>query len=177
MEEKERYSYDYFIDGAVFIDTENDRDMDMDTVCSLLNKQDKQIADLEAKLEESERKNFELLTKLNLKEYAPAFCTLADRDCEALGQIEELKNQLEEKDADIIALDTDNYSFKQQIDNLRQQLKSQPAEIVEKIKKQIFNHFNVKNIEEYERLSLLDSLFTADAVNEILDTILKEYQK
>ena len=177
MEEKERYSYDYFIDGAVFIDTENDRDMDMDTVCSLLNKHDKQIADLEAKLEESERKNFELLTKLNLKEYAPAFCTLADRDCEALGQIEELKNQLEEKDADIIALDTDNYSFKQQIDNLRQQLKSQPAEIVEKIKKQIFNHFNVKNIEEYERLSLLDSLFTADAVNEILDTILKEYQK
>ena len=49
---------------------------------------------LEAKLAESERKNFELLTKLNLKEYAPAFCTLADRDCEALGQIEELKHQL-----------------------------------------------------------------------------------
>lgn len=47
MEEKERYSYDYFIDGAVFIDTENDRDMDMDTVCSLLNKQDKCIKELE----------------------------------------------------------------------------------------------------------------------------------
>lgn len=47
MEEKERYSYDYFIDGAVFIDTENERDMDMDTVCSLLNKQDKRIKVLE----------------------------------------------------------------------------------------------------------------------------------
>ena len=47
MEGKERYSYDYFIDGAVFIDTENDRDMDMDTVCSLLNKQDKCIKELE----------------------------------------------------------------------------------------------------------------------------------
>ena len=92
-------------------------------------------------------------------------------------QITELKKQLEEKDADIIALDTDNYSFKQQIDNLRQQLKSQPAEIVEKIKEQIFNHFNVKNIEEYERLPLLNALFTADAVAEILDAILKEYQK
>ena len=56
------------------------------------------ITDLEAKLAESERKNFELLTKLNLKEYAPAFCTLADRDCEALGQIEELKQQLKEKE-------------------------------------------------------------------------------
>ena len=54
-------------------------------------------------------------------------------------------------------------------------LKSQPAEIVEKIRKQIFNHFNVNNMEEYESLSLLDSLFTADAVIEMLDTILKEY--
>ena len=92
-------------------------------------------------------------------------------------QIAELQKQLEEKYADIIALDTDNYSFKQQIDNLRQQLKNQPAEIVEKIKEQIFNHFNVKNMEEYENLSLIDGLFTADAVIEMLDTILKEYQK
>ena len=92
-------------------------------------------------------------------------------------KIAELQKQLEEKNADIIALDTDNYSFKQQIDNLRQQLKTQPAEIVEKIKEQIFNHFNVKNMEEYENLSLIDSLFTADAVIEMLDTILKEYQK
>ena len=50
-------------------------------------------------------------------------------------------------------------------------------ELCEEIKKQIFNHFNVKNMEEYENLSLIDSLFTADAVIEILDTILKEYQK
>ena len=92
-------------------------------------------------------------------------------------KIAELEKQLEEKNADIIALDTDNYSFKQQIDNLRQQLKTQPAEIVEKIKKQIFNHFNVKNMEQYENLSLIDSLFTADAVTDMLDDILKEYQK
>lgn len=50
-------------------------------------------------------------------------------------------------------------------------------ELCEEIKEQIFNHFNVKNMEEYENLSLIDSLFTADAVIEILDTILKEYQK
>ena len=54
----------------------------------------KQIADLEAKLAESEKKNFELIAKLNLKEHRPAFCTLADRDCDALGQVEELKQQL-----------------------------------------------------------------------------------
>lgn len=50
-------------------------------------------------------------------------------------------------------------------------------EVCDKIKKQIFNHFNVKNMEEYENLSLIDGLFTADAVIEMLDTILKEYQK
>ena len=50
-------------------------------------------------------------------------------------------------------------------------------EVCEKIKKQIFNHFNVKNMEEYENLSLIDSLFTADVVIEMLDTILKEYKK
>ena len=68
-------------------------------------------------------------------------------------------------------------SLTNKITEIQKQLKSQPAEIMEKIKKQIFNHFNVKNMEEYENLSLIDSLFTADAVIEMLDTILKEYQK
>ena len=58
---------------------------------------------------------------------------------------------------------------------LKEQNKSQPSEIVEKIRKQIFNHFNVNNMEEYESLSMLDSLFTADAVIDMLDDILKEY--
>ena len=69
------------------------------------------IYDLEAKLAESERKNFELLTKLNLKEYAPAFCTLADRDCEALGQIEELKQQLAEKERQVKKLNNEAQKY------------------------------------------------------------------
>ena len=62
----------------------------------------RKIDDLEAKLAESEKKNFELVSKLNLKEHKPAFCTLADRDCEALGQVEELKQQLAEKDDELL---------------------------------------------------------------------------
>ena len=54
---------------------------------------------------------------------------------------------------------------------LKQQLHDLPKKIVEEIKQQIFNHFKVKNIEEYEKLPLIDSLFTADTVIEILDTI------
>ena len=82
-------------------------------------------------------------------------------------QIAELKKQLEEKDADIIALDTDNYSFKQQIDNLRQQLKSQPAEIVEKIRKEVEKEKDENDL-AWVGFKKLDR---------ILDTTLKEYQK
>lgn len=63
----------------------------------MIEQQDK-IADLEAKLAESEKKNFELVAKINLKEHKPAFCILADRDCEALGQVEELQKQLAESE-------------------------------------------------------------------------------
>ena len=95
-------------------------------------------------------------------------------------QIAELQKQLEEKEKYTYTgkeVGEIERKYDEKIDTLEQKLKSQPVEIVEKIKEQIFNHFNVKNIEEYERLSLLNALFTADAVAEILDTILKEYQK
>ncbi len=106
-------------------------------------------------------------------------------------KISELQKQLEEKDNEIEDLKRKVNCYDEYLRNtdmrikldgdiikgLQDELHSQPAEIVEKIRKQIFNLFNVKNMEEYERLSLFDSLFTADAVTEILDTILKEYQK
>ena len=45
-------------------------------------------------------------------------------------------------------------------------------EVCESIKEQVLKHFNVKSEEEYEKsLSLLDALFTADVVFEILDQI------
>lgn len=69
------------------------------------------IIDLEAKLAESEKKNFELIAKLNLKEHRPAFCTLADRECEALGEVEELKQQLADKQEEINKLQTFNKSL------------------------------------------------------------------
>ena len=71
----------------------------------------------------------------------------------------------------------DKCIVKNEFQSLSDYTKQVRKEVCEKIKKQIFNHFNVKNMEEYENLSLIDSLFTADAVIEMLDTILKEYQK
>ena len=71
----------------------------------------------------------------------------------------------------------DKCIVKNEFQSLTDYTKQMRKEVCEKIKKQIFNHFNVKNMEEYENLSLIDSLFTADAVIDMLDTILKEYQK
>lgn len=68
-----------------------------------------------------------------------------------------------------------NKELREENQQLKQQLYDLPKKIVEEIKLQLFNHFKVKNIEEYEKLPLIDSLFTADTVIEILDTILKKY--
>ena len=125
------------------------------------------ISDLEAKLAESEKQrqhlkdwlDNEILTSVDNESY---YATINEYEEE----VKELKQQLEEKDADIIALDTDNYSFKQQIDNLRQQLKSQPKEIVEKIR-------NICCVED----KCEDGSFILGINEKDLDTILKEYQK
>ena len=53
------------------------------------------IAELEAKLVLA-------MSKLNIKEHQPAYCKLADRDCECMGKVEELKQQLAEKDAELV---------------------------------------------------------------------------
>ena len=44
-------------------------------------------------------------------------------------------------------------------------------EVVEDIREKVLKHFEVKSVEEYDKLSLLDALFTADVVFEILDQI------
>ena len=96
-------------------------------------------------------------------------------------QIAELQKQLEEKERLLQYGKTEIKNLHKRINDIVKRdeklFKSQPAEIVEKIKEQIFNHFNVKTMEEYENLSLIDGLFTADAVIDMLDDILKEYQK
>lgn len=108
-------------------------------------------------------------------------------------QIAELQKQLKEKDEEIEELQKD-YEFKDKdcainlerfcdaltknvqleflIKDLQSELKSQPAEIVEKIRKSI----------HYYPIALLDSdkeprIKTLGISKEVLDAILKEYQK
>ena len=58
------------------------------------------------------------------------------------------------------------------LQSLSDHTKQVRKEVCEEIKKKVLEYFNVKNEEEYENsLSLLDALFTADVVFEILDKI------
>lgn len=123
------------------------------------------IDDLKKQLERH-NKYFNSFSCDSFDEFADFISTFMLTPHEEQTLIKDLKKQLEEKDADIIALDTDNYSFKQQIDNLRQQLKSQPKEIVEKIR-------NICCVED----KCEDGSFILGINEKDLDTILKEYQK
>ena len=132
MEEKKRYEWNSCFDEAI----KDNQTGDIVNAVEVLNKQDKQIKELE-------------------EQTYPAY----KREHKRRAYLENIE---------VPRLEKENQQLKQQLHDL-------PNKIVEDIKQQLFNHFKVKNIEEYEKLSLIDSLFTADTVIEILDTILKKY--
>ena len=152
---------DYRFENAngTWYSRESCRDLTNEEVFEELRTELRQFTDLEAKLAESERKNFELLTKLNLKEYAPAFCTLADRDCEALGQIEKLKQQLAEKDKAIENWQTMYESVvqtchndKEEIERLNKQLETQENTITNLVEdNRASQEWYKKQLEEKEK--------------------------
>lgn len=45
--------------------------------------------------------------------------------------------------------------------------------VVEEIRTQLYKHFNVNSLEEYEKLPLMGALFTLDVATEILDQVEK----
>ena len=103
-------------------------------------------------------------------------------------QIVELKKQLEEKEKTIQGLIKAqeflerSCSYQMLLDTqkenilLKQQLKSQPTEIVEKIKKQLIKRLNT--IAGYGRMTIDElSFFIETEFVSDLDDILKEYQK
>jgi len=93
-------------------------------------------------------------------------------------KIGELQKQLKEKEKEIECYKhKDNISMENstmmelKIASLEKQLKSQPAEIVEKIRKELGLKLKYKLNDEVSVLKICNQ------INEVLDTILKEYQK
>ena len=169
MEEKERYIFIDLEEGIELIDTENKTALDdADKIKDTLNQQSKRIKELEKQLAESE-KNIEHYHKLYNER---------DKQFQSVRQRYHLLNKLQSNYDKKDKLHLAYMQCKELVDEnekLKQQLHELPKKIVEEIKLQLFNHFKVKNIEEYEKLPLIDSLFTADTVIEILDTILEKF--
>lgn len=145
---------------------------------SELDDTQQQISELQKQLEEKEKDN-QFLKKMYISEKTKNdnYHTEKYGLDKPVEELRKIKLSPKEKEIYYKGFDNCERQFATHVAELQQQLKSQPAEIVEKIRKQIFNHFNVSSMEEYESLSMLDGLFTADAVTDILDDILKEYQK
>lgn len=94
---------------------------------------------------------------------------------EALDIIDDLKKQLEEKEKIIqMQQNIERYDIGEMLTEntkLRQQLKSQPKEIVEKIRRELGLKLKYKLNDEVYVLKICNQ------INEVLDTILKDYQK
>ena len=94
-------------------------------------------------------------------------------------QIAELQKQLKEKEKYTYTgkeVGEIERKYDEKIDTLEQQLKSQPAEIVEKIKEQLIKRLNT--IAGYGKMTTDElSFFIENEFGSDLDTILKEYQK
>lgn len=116
-----------------------------------LAKKDQQIAELQKQLEEKEKEMAKLRELRAIKDDAS--------QCVVVNGVKFSYEQ-------ILIIQDMNYNYDMKIKNLKQQLKSQPAEIVEKIGGEIYTRMVV----ECKETKYTD-------INLILDTILKEYQK
>ena len=136
-----------------------------------------QLADLEAKLAESEEQ-----LKEELKEQ------LAEKEKE-MAKLRELRaikddasqcvvvNGVKFSYEQILIIQDMNYNYDMKIKNLNQQLKSQSAEIVEKIRNLAEKDFDFDICTCCGEDVHDDVVLTKNDFNKILDKVLKEYQK
>lgn len=191
MEEKERYEckYNEKLMKHYTFDNENKEELGYKGVVRVLNQQDARIKELEEENKFLEKRNEKLIIDrrdLCLERNDIAEENQQLKQAQKQLAIEELKKQLKEKENEIQTKNTINNLYKATLslrDNdfkdlvyennlLKQQLKSQPAEIVEKIRKSI----------HYYPIALLDSdkeprIKTLGISKEVLDNLLKKYQK
>ena len=167
----------------------------VDALHKTIYNQNQQIAELKKQLEEKNQHITELQKQLNGKKllednYArlserydmldSRHDALLEENLEYEEKIDKLQKQLEEKDKEIETKNIINNLYKTTVslrdndfkdlvyenNSLKQQLKSQPSEIVEKIGGEIYTRMVV----ECKETKYTD-------INLILDTILKEYKK
>ena len=171
---EERYGYQ---NRKVIYDKDADNDIELNSIypiIDLLNKYDKKIAELQKQLEEK-KKEIEKIRKLHsIRDDASQWEIVngVKFNAEQIMIIALLKENMTLATNEYKKLYFDGIN---RIKELEQQLKSQPVEIVEKIKEQLIKRLNT--IAGYGRMTTDELSFLIEAeFGSDLDNILKEYQ-
>lgn len=147
-----------------------------------LAEKDRKITELQKQLEEKEKDN-QFLKKMYLSERTKNdnYHTEKYGLDKPVEELRKIKLTPKEKEIYYKGFDNCERQFATHIAELQQQLRSQPAEIVEKIRKWGWKHYNwVGDGTGYDGQEYNECIGfnkAIDQLNEILDTILKEYQK
>lgn len=172
---EERYGYQ---NRKVIYDKNADNDIELNSIypiIDLFNQFDEQIAELKKQLEEKEKDN-QFLKKMYLSERAKNDNYHTEKYAldKPVEELRKIKLTPKEKEIYYKGFDNCERQFATHIAELTQQLKSQPAEIVEKIKEQLIKRLNT--IAGYGRMTTDElSFFIETEFGSDLDTILKEY--
>ena len=130
------------------------------------------IAELQKQLEEKEKDNqFFKKMYLSEKQKNDNYHTEKYGLDKPVEELRKIKLNSKEKEIYYKGFDNCERQFATHIAELQQELKSQPSEIVEKIRKELGLKLKYKLNDEVSVLKICNK------INEVLDTILKEYQK
>lgn len=141
-----------------------------DLIIKRLNEQADQINQLK-------QQNEELMLQLNrqnVEEHKPVYCTLAGTECEYLGKVEELKQQLAEKDKEI---EEKMMSFEKRCqeyyksDEFKRDFAIQE---LEKVKELLLDEYKKYPIVYDKTNDIVAGALDRDKVNEIIDQQIKE---
>ena len=176
---KQRYEYykdtnkivdnelDDFVDDVV--ERLNAQDFNKNELLKVKQIQDERIAELKEQLAEKQKQVEKLNNTLILNYDTREWRKICEIQCEhkqCKDAYKELRKEYNERVCEIKQAHILNDRLGEKIKNLEQQLKSQPAEIVEKINGEIYTRMVV----ECKKTKYTD-------INLLLDTILKDYQK
>lgn len=175
LEERDNYQ-----NHKVIYDKDAGSDIELNNIypiIDLFNKLDKQITELKQQLGEKEKDN-QFLKKMYISEKTKNdnYHTKKYGLDKPVQELRKIKLNPKEKEIYYKGFDNCERQFATHIAELQQQLKSQPSEIVEKIKKQLIKRLNT--IAGYGRMTIdgLSFFIETEFVSD-LDDILKEYQK
>lgn len=140
---------------------------------NLLAEKDKQIAELQKQLEEKEKDN-QFLKKMYLSERTKNdnYHTKKYGLDKPVEELRKIKLNSKEKEIYYKGFDNCERQFATHIAELQQQLKTQPAEIVEKVKKMLEGKELVA-----DGLSCQYVCYCKEDIDKIINFVLKEYQK